>query len=94
MTTHHLATPDERLESRVQGESLEMPGLRLSFGQAQRLWCLDAATCTRIFGTLVARGFLSRDAKGCYGRPTDRWPATPLRMAKADIPRAQKLKGH
>ena len=93
MTTHHRATPDQRLESRIQGEFLEMPGLCLSFDQAQRRWGLDAAECTRVLEALVARGFLSRDADGRYARPADRWPAG-FRMAKADMPRAQKRRSH
>lgn len=93
MTTHHRATPEQRLESRILGEFLEMPGLRLSFDQARRLWGLDAAACTRVLETLVARGVLSRDADGRYARPADRWPPA-FRMAKADIPRAQKRRSH
>src|SRR5687767_10180303 len=85
MTTHHRATPDQRLESRVLGDFLERPELTLSFDQAQRLWGLDAATCTRVLETLVARGFLCLDTEGRYARPTDRWPAA-FRMAKADTP--------
>ena len=92
MTTHHRATPEQRLESRIQGEFLEMPGLRLTFDQAQRLWGLDVATCTRVLETLVARGFLSRDAEGRYARPTDRWPAAAFHMAKADLPRVHRRK--
>ena len=33
---------------RVQGEFLEMPGLRLTEPQARRLWGLDAASCGRL----------------------------------------------
>ena len=93
MTTHHRATPDQRLESRVLGDFLERPELSLSFDQAQRLWGLDAEACTRVLETLVARGFLCLDSEGRYARPTDRWPAT-FRMAKADTPASQKRKSH
>ena len=39
---------DEGLLRRIRSEFLEMPGLRLSREQAQRLWALDAATCDRV----------------------------------------------
>src|SRR4051794_10010214 len=35
----------EEVLRRVQGEFLEMPGLRLTDAQARRLWGLDAASC-------------------------------------------------
>jgi Fic family protein len=94
MTTPRRATPEEQIESRVLGEFLEMPGLRLSFEQARRLWGLDEATCARVLDALVARGFLTRDAKGAYGRPTDQWPMASLRMARANIARQRKADSH
>jgi len=33
---------------RVQGEFREMPGLRVTRAQAQRLWALDAAVCEAV----------------------------------------------
>jgi Fic family protein len=87
----HQATPQERLESRVQGDFLESPELRLSIEQAQRFWSLDLHTCSRVLETLVARGFLMKDAAGNYARPAERWPA-PLQMAKADLSRSKRLK--
>jgi hypothetical protein len=38
-------TPPESLVARIRGEYREMPGLRLTFAQACRLWQLDAPTC-------------------------------------------------
>ena len=35
----------EALVQRVRGEFREMPGLRLTFAQACRLWQIDTATC-------------------------------------------------
>ena len=43
---------------RVQGEFLEMPGLRLTYAQARRLWGLDAAACESLLGALVDAKFL------------------------------------
>ena len=56
---------------RIQGEYLEMPGLRLTRGQAQRLWALDRATCATILDTLVRRQFLVCGADDRYRRATD-----------------------
>jgi hypothetical protein len=45
---------------RVQGEYIEMPGLRLTIAQAQRLWGLDRAVCvTRFWARSLRRNFCS-----------------------------------
>ena len=51
---------------RVQGEYLEMPGLRLTIAQAQRLWGLDRAVCDALLGALVEAKFLFRTRDGAY----------------------------
>jgi hypothetical protein len=56
---------------RIRGEFLEMPGLRLTCAQAQRLWGLDEQTCRRVLDRLVAAQFLWRPADGAYARLTD-----------------------
>ena len=61
------AKMDEIL-SRVQGEFLEMPGLRLTEAQARRLWGLDAATCAALLDALVAAKFLFRTRDGAVMR--------------------------
>ena len=64
----------QRLEDvlqRIQGEYIEMPGLRLTVVQAQRLWGLDRAVCDAVLWTLVDTGFLSRNADGTYARSSD-----------------------
>ena len=73
----HLATPT-RLKSaiaelivRVQGEYREMPGLKLTELQAQRLWGLDDGTCASVLTALVQRQFLRRTAAGTYLRMSD-----------------------
>ena len=60
-----MATPDSLL-SRVRGEYLEMPGLRLTFAQACRLWHLEATTCTAVLEALIAERFLHRTEDGAY----------------------------
>lgn len=71
---------------RIYGEFLEMPGLKLTPGQAQRLWGLDAPTCLRLLDFLVDAKFLSRSPLGAYSRCIDGPPSLPRpRMAKAGI---------
>ena len=53
---------------RVQGEFLEMPGLRLTGAQARRLWGLDAALCEALLGTLVDAKFLFQTRDGAFMR--------------------------
>ena len=43
----------------IRGEYLEMPGLRLTHAQAQRLWGLDAQTCASVLETLREDAFLA-----------------------------------
>jgi hypothetical protein len=58
----------EQLLLRVQAEYREMPGLCLTFAQAQRMWQLDGETCAFLLRELIARRFLRRNAKGAYVR--------------------------
>jgi hypothetical protein len=74
---HHLTTPTRLktaigdLIARVQGEYHEMPGLKLTDAQAQRLWGLDGRTCALVLTTLVEQQFLRRTAAGTYVRMSD-----------------------
>ena len=74
MPERHRA-PDEVLR-RVQGEFLEMPGLRLTEPQARRLWGLDAASCDALLGALVDAKFLFKTRDGAFMRVD---PSTPLK---------------
>jgi len=65
---------------RVQGEFLEMPGLRLTEAQARRLWGLDAASCDALLGALVDANFLFRTRDGAFMRVERAMPVkAPLR---------------
>jgi len=55
-----------RLLEIVRGEFLEMPGLRLTKKQAQRLWAIDSDTCEAVLGTLEAAQFLRHTRQGEY----------------------------
>jgi hypothetical protein len=72
------------LMRRVRGEFLEMPGLRLTRAQAQRLWGLDQERCAEVLQTLVDTKFLHRRGDGTYARLSDGSATPPLRMAKAE----------
>jgi hypothetical protein len=65
MASHH--SHDEVLR-RVRGEYIEMPGLRLTTAQAQRLWGLDRAACDALLGALVESKFLLRTRDGAFVR--------------------------
>jgi hypothetical protein len=67
---------------RVQGEFLEMPGLRLTRPQAQRLWGLDAASCDALLTTLVDANFLFRTRDGAFMRVEY---AAPVAMARSTL---------
>jgi hypothetical protein len=59
------------LMSRVRGEYSEMPGLRLTLPQAQRLFGLESAACAVIFESLTRDNFLcrGRDGRFCVAGP-------------------------
>jgi hypothetical protein len=58
--------PPELLVARVRGEFSEMPGLRLSLGQACRLWQLEVSVCEALLDHLVREGFLYKTDSGFY----------------------------
>ena len=85
---------DEHLLRRIRGEYFEMPGLRLTRQQAQRLWGLDDETSARVLRVLVDLKFLVLGADGTYARLTEgTFPGVPLRMVKADIDVAPDERG-
>ena len=51
---------------RARAESLEMPGLRLTRAQAQRLWGLDTRTCEQLLTTLTETRFLAQTRDGSF----------------------------
>ena len=84
---------------RVRGEYLEMPGLRLTTRQAERLWNLDRARCEVLLNALVDAQFLRRTHDGAFvrddsGSPVRSGPAPSrqtvavLAPANADLARA------
>jgi LPS sulfotransferase NodH len=77
---------DVRLLRRIWNEYVEMPGLRLTRQQAQRLWAVEADVCASLLESLVEVKFLMRGADGKYARRADATePVARLRMAKTEI---------
>ena len=55
----------------IDAEYKEMPGMRLTFAQARRLWNLSTDDCGCVLEYLVSRGRLTRDAGGRFYRAID-----------------------
>lgn len=60
--------PLDEVIRRVQGEYIEMPGLRLTTAQAQRLWGLDRTACDTLLSALVDAKFLFQTRDGAFVR--------------------------
>lgn len=85
MTTANSPSIDDLLR-RICSEYSEMPGLRVTAPQAQRLWGLDASTCSDALKCLIDVGFLTLTSSGHYARLTEGPPkALNLRMARAAL---------
>jgi CheY-like chemotaxis protein len=67
---------------RIRAEFTELPGLRLTIAQAQRLWHAGRPDMESWLTALVGEGFLRLTSSGHYERAGD--PPRP-RMAKADL---------
>lgn len=55
---------DDSLLHRVRAEFREVPGLRLTIAQAQRLWGLDRETCEAVLNRLTETRVLALSADG------------------------------
>jgi len=60
--------PIDEVLQRIQGEFVEMPGLRVTAAQARRLWSLERDVCDALLGALVDAKFLARTRDGAYIR--------------------------
>jgi hypothetical protein len=63
--------PHTPLVTRIRGEYLEMPGLRLSLEQAQRLCGVEQMLCQTVLDALVEARFLCLRPNGTYARADD-----------------------
>ena len=76
--------PFRPLLGRIRAEFLEMPGLRLTTEQAQRLCGVERVLCKAVLDALVDEKFLCVKTNGAYARLTDGEVPRP-RPAKADL---------
>jgi hypothetical protein len=71
--------PGADLVRRIRCEYLEMPGLRVTARQAQRLFGLDVITCDKVLAGLLHSGFLSCTVDGMFRRTQAGDQVTPAR---------------
>jgi hypothetical protein len=76
--------PDPQLLQRIRAEYLEMPGLRLTAEQVQRLCGIERTMCQIVLDTLVETNFLRLKSDGTYARAMDGEKPRP-RPAKAEL---------
>ena len=62
-----LAQIDDAVEL-IRMEYAELPELKLTFWQAQRLWDLSEELCQRALTALIESAFLTRTSDGAYVR--------------------------
>ena len=77
--------PHDIVLTRIRAEYLEMPGLRLTLTQAQRLFGIERAECQRVLALLVDVDFLCLKSGGAYTRITDGLEFRRPHPAKADV---------
>jgi hypothetical protein len=68
-----LSQPVESFLRRIRSEYWEMPGLKLTRAQAQRLWGLDQELCDTLLEELSKAGFLARTRDGAFMRRDRSW---------------------
>ena len=62
--------PHKTMLTRIRAEYLEMPGLRLTLQQAQRLCGVERTMCQMVLDVLVDEKFLCVKSDGHYARLT------------------------
>jgi hypothetical protein len=70
---------------RIRAEYLEMPGLRLTLAQAQRLCGVERVACQLVLDMLVEVKFLCVKLDGAYARLTDGADYPRPHPVKADV---------
>ena len=83
MVSRDVAMPDNILLGRIRAEYLEMPGLRLTLEQAQRLCGVERTLRKALLDALVDAKFLCIKPDGAYARASD-GEVPPLRPSKRD----------
>lgn len=78
------AAPHHVVLERIRAEYLEMPGMKLTLEQVQRLCGVERSVCQIVLDALVEAKFLCLKSDRSYARLTDGAMARP-RPAKADV---------
>lgn len=76
--------PVNAMLERIRAEFLEMPGLRLTLDQVQRLCGVEQMLCQAVLDALVDAKFLCVKSNGAYSRLTEGEVPRP-RPAKANL---------
>lgn len=77
---------------RLRAEYLEMPGLRLTAEQVQRLCGIEGMMCQSVLDALVDAQFLCAKADGTYARLRDGEIISRPRAAKPDLGSERRAK--
>ena len=56
----------DTLTDRIRAEFVDLPGLKITFAQACRLWQANEARCLEALENLVREGFLRKSASGAF----------------------------
>jgi hypothetical protein len=84
-----MRTIDE-VVGRLRAEYMEMPGMRLTRAQVQRLCGIEHTVCQLVLEALVNDAFLSATADGHYTRATSEEHIRP-RAARASLGRPSRF---
>ena len=68
ITVSEIAPRVRQIARRIAAEFDEMPGMRLTYAQARRLWSLSDHDCHEALEHLCAEGHLALDSSGRYVR--------------------------
>jgi hypothetical protein len=66
----------EQAFQRIRAEYLEMPGMRLTAAQVERLSGVETSVCKRVLNDLVRTKFLRVSSDGTFVRSNDDSPST------------------
>ena len=76
--------PYRQAFDRIRAEYLEMPGMRLTAAQIQRLSGVHISICALVLDDLVRVHFLHKELDGSYARRSDGGGPVQSRMARAE----------
>jgi len=76
--------PYRQAFDRIRAEYLEMPGMRLTPAQVQRLSGVDVSICALVLDDLRRAQFLCKGLDGSYARPSDGSGQVRSRVARAE----------